>query len=108
MRALSLGLRFLLELAALVALVGWGLGLHASLPLRVVAGIGAALGFAAVWGVFIAPKARRRLRDPAKVVLELVLFGAAALSLGWPLGVFFAAVVVASEAFTFVFDQRAF
>ena len=32
---------------------------------------------AVVWGMFIAPKAPRRLTDPAKLLVELALFAAA-------------------------------
>jgi Protein of unknown function (DUF2568) len=58
-------IRFLCEIAAIVAFVwhGW-----------VVAGIligGAVILF---WGFFVAPKAPRRLRDPLRLVSELVIF----------------------------------
>jgi Protein of unknown function (DUF2568) len=33
---------------------------------------------AIMWGALVAPKARWRVRIPARVVIELVLFGAAA------------------------------
>src|SRR5213592_1081485 len=67
-------LRFVLELALLAAisyfgftfggLVGWVLGL--GLPAIVIA----------IWGAFVAPRAVRRLADPARLVLELALFAA--------------------------------
>ncbi len=72
--------RFAAELASLAALVTWG-----------VHGVGGALGwvlaiaaptlFVVVWGAFLAPRAPRRLRDPARLVAEVVLFGLAALAL---------------------------
>src|SRR6058998_1645786 len=82
-------LRFVLELALLAAisyfgftfggLVGWVLGL--GLPVIVIA----------IWGAFVAPRAVRRLADPARLVLELVLFalgmGALAAVGQWPWGV---------------------
>jgi hypothetical protein len=44
-------------------------------------GIGAPVIAAVVWGAFIAPKAGRRLSGAARVALELVLFGTAAVLL---------------------------
>ena len=72
--------RFAAELASLAALITWG-----------VHGVGGALGwvlaiaapalFAAVWGAFLAPRAPRRLHDPARLLAEVVLFGLAAIAL---------------------------
>ncbi|HYJ75738.1 MAG TPA: DUF2568 domain-containing protein [Kineosporiaceae bacterium] len=70
-----LALRFGTELA----LVGGAAWAAASTRPRVVvvavaAGILAALAVAAVWGVAIAPNSRRRLADPLRLALEIVLF----------------------------------
>jgi hypothetical protein len=62
------GVRFACEIAAVVALVWWGWP---------VLGIVAGALLIVVWGVLVAPKSTRRLRDPARIVLELVLFAAA-------------------------------
>jgi hypothetical protein len=90
-------LRFLLELLLLAAvgyfgftfggLAGWILGL--GLPAVIVA----------IWGAFVAPRAARPLADPARLVVELVLFalgmGALAAVGQWPWGVaLFVAFVV--------------
>ena len=72
--------RFLAELGMLagLAVVGWsagsqwggaGLGFALALVLPVLAAL--------VWGLWVAPAARRRVADPARFALELVLFGAA-------------------------------
>jgi hypothetical protein len=75
---LVLGLRFVLELAMLagLALGGWGLAgsATAATGIRVVAAVAAPAAGAVVWGAWIAPKARRRLDDPARLALESVLF----------------------------------
>jgi len=70
MRAASLALRFVLELVALAGLAeggdhvgGWPLAL-----LAVVAG-------AVVWGLWCAPKARRRLPRTARTAVEAAVFG---------------------------------
>jgi hypothetical protein len=70
-KALNLGLRFGCEVAALVAVAwfGWRTTpvLAACFPLLV----------AVVWGVGIAPRARRRWPDPLRLIAELVVFAAA-------------------------------
>jgi hypothetical protein len=74
--------RFTAELGMLAALfyVGWrlapeptalGLALATALP------VAAAL----TWNRWIAPRAQRRLDDPARLTVELVLFGAAVVGL---------------------------
>ena len=79
--AVNLGIRFLLELAMLVAL-GWiGGEIGSSWPVSVLLAISLPVLAAVVWGMFIAPKAPRRLADPAKLVVELVLFAAAVVGL---------------------------
>jgi hypothetical protein len=79
--ALNLGIRFLLEIAMLVAL-GWvGGEIGQSSVVSVLLAIASPLLAAVLWGMFIAPKAPRRLTDPAKLVVELVLFAAAAVGL---------------------------
>lgn len=104
MTALNLGLRFVLELCMLVGLGIWGFSEN------IVLGIAAPLAAAVVWGLWIAPKASRRLHDPARLVVELVLFGAAGAALAaadHPLAaaVFLAAVAV-SEVLMLAWGQR--
>src|SRR5713226_6721969 len=70
-KAANLALRFACELAALVAVGWWGWTVSAVL------GIVLPLLVAAVWGAFIAPKARRRLPDPGRLGVEFVIFAAA-------------------------------
>jgi hypothetical protein len=55
--------------------VGW------SVWLQVVLAIAAPCVVAAVWGAWLAPRARRRLADPARLALEVVLFLAGGLAL---------------------------
>ena len=91
MTALVLAVRFACELAALVALAWW---------LWLVLGVVVALAVAVVWGVLIAPKASRRLPDPARLVLELAIFALATvayLAVGQPVvAVAFAILAVAT------------
>jgi hypothetical protein len=68
--------RFLLELCLLAAL-GFGGYEAASGLLGWVLLIALPLAAAVVWGMLIAPKARRPSVDPLRIVLEATLFGAA-------------------------------
>jgi uncharacterized protein DUF2568 len=65
---LNLALRFACEVAAIVAVVWWGWPI-----------LGIVLGLAviAVWAVAVAPKSARRLPDPFRFGVELVIFGCA-------------------------------
>ena len=110
LRGAVYGVRFLLELAALVALGFWGVQTGTSLPAQVALGLAAPLFAAGVWGTFVAPKARYRLPGPARLGLELLVFGATALALV-DVGLFTAAGVVAGFAVvtsgaTFVLERR--
>jgi hypothetical protein len=102
--ALNLGLRFVLELWMLVALAIWGFSEH------IVLGIAAPLAATVVWGLWIAPKASRRLRDPLRLVVELLLFGAAGVGLAAAdhrlAAAIFLAAVVLSEALMLRWGQR--
>jgi len=108
-KATNLAVRFLLEIAAIVALASLAFGDGASLALRA-AGVVGALAFVAAWGRYVAPRSSRRLSDPARLLLELCLFAAAtaALAVSSAAGVaaVFAAVVTVNELLLFVFDQR--
>ena len=68
MKAANLTLRFACEIAAVVGLVWWGWPV-----------VGIVLGIVVIlyWGAFVAPKATRRLRDPLRLISELVIFAGA-------------------------------
>jgi hypothetical protein len=65
------GVRFGCEIAAVVAVVWWGWPV-----LGIVAGAVVIL----LWGAWVAPKARRRLRDPLRLLVELAIFGLATVA----------------------------
>jgi hypothetical protein len=108
MKSANLGLKFALELAAIAALAYWGLTVGSGAT-TVVAAVGAPLAMIVIWGVFAAPKARRRLGLAARAPLELSVFGLAAVALGaagqLALAIAFAAVVVANAVLLSVFRQ---
>jgi hypothetical protein len=70
------GLRFVLEVAALIAAARWGMETFDG-ALGVVAGVAGVAVIVCVWGLFIAPKAPRWQGDPVRLVLELAVFGTA-------------------------------
>ena len=85
------GVRFACEIAAVVAVVWWGWPVLGIVAGAVVIGL---------WAVWVAPKSNRRLSDPARIVLELVIFGAAAAAFAsvgqTPLAIVFAVAAVVS------------
>jgi hypothetical protein len=65
------GVRFACEIAAVVAFVWWGWPV-----LGIVLGIAVIL----VWGAWVAPKAKRRLPDPLRLLVELGIFALATVA----------------------------
>ena len=80
MSAANLGLRFLLEMAMLAAVAYWGFSEFDGVA-GVLVGLAAALLVGVIWGVFMSPKASRPVHDPARIALEVVLFGSAVAAL---------------------------
>lgn len=81
MLVINMALRFLLELCALAALGYWGFMRGSGTLGKAALGLGAPILAAVLWGMFVAPKAVRPLHDPAKLLVELVVFGGAAAAL---------------------------
>jgi Protein of unknown function (DUF2568) len=81
LKGASLGLRFLLELCVLAAAAYWGSRVSSSGALNVAVAIAAPLALATVWGLWLAPRASKRLDPPARTLLELAVLacGVAAL-----------------------------
>jgi anti-sigma-K factor RskA len=103
------GLRFLLELSALAAVAYWGWSEHGSVW-RWVLVVAAPLAIAVVWGNTIAPKAKRRVRDPWRLVVELLVFGSAVAALldadQTVLAIVLGSAVALHLALTFALGQR--
>lgn len=110
MQSLNLAFRFILELIALVALALWGFSSSSELIIQLVLGLGAPAVAIAIWGTLVAPKAPRRLEDPIRVALEVVIFGVASLAfVAWGsllLGVLLAASATISLVLMFLWGQR--
>jgi hypothetical protein len=69
-----LGVRFLAELAMLAALAWGGYHVVDDTAVRLLLAVLLPTAAAAVWGRWVAPRADRRLKDPARAGVELVLF----------------------------------
>jgi len=98
-RMTHLAIRFLLELAALAATVAVGASIG-SPPLGLAGAVFAGVAFVAIWGLWIAPRARYALSPTARIVIGTLVMLAAAVGLvvtGQPtLGIVLVAAVIAN------------
>jgi hypothetical protein len=112
MKALNLAVRFALELCALVALAEWGWHASDKLVLQLLLAVAAPLVAAAAWGAWVAPRASRRLTDPARLGVEALVFTAATAGLlateHVTLAIALAVVYVVNVALLFVLRLREF
>lgn len=107
LKAINLGVKFLLELAALAALAWWG-GTVGHGVVSVVVAIAAPVLAAILWGRWAAPRAERRLPLARRIPFELGVFALAALAIGTVnvlAGVALAVVVAVNAALLTAFDQ---
>lgn len=73
-RTRFLAFRFAMELVTLAVLAWTGASTGGGLAVRAVLAVGLPLVLIVIWGLVMAPTARRRLHDPARLLAELVLF----------------------------------
>jgi hypothetical protein len=111
LRVVILGIRFVLELCLFAALAAGGWDLAAGGLLGAGLATAAAVAGAVVWGAWIAPRSKRRLRDPQRFGLEVALFALGGLAL-WAIwsptaGVVFAVASGAVAALTRVVGEPA-
>jgi cytochrome b len=83
MSAPNLALRFLLEIAALIALGLWGAHAGSSAATSTLLAVTAPLLAAVLWGLFVSPKARVVLPWPLRLAIELAIFIAAVAGLAF-------------------------
>ena len=106
-RALNLGVRFfVVELGGLAAAAYWGWEATSGVGQLYLA-IGAPVAFIAVWGLFIAPKARVQVSKHVALAIELVLVALVAVGLAsagppW-LGIAYGAVALVSGLLNYAF-----
>ena len=110
MKAANLLVRFVLELAALAALIYSGFELGSTVLADVVLAVAMTAAFVAIWGRWIAPRASARLADAERLWVELALFGvvvAALAAAAHPImAAVFAVLVLANELLLLAWDQR--
>lgn len=80
-KALNLGLRFILEIFVLISLGFWGFKVSEGIVMKLFLGIGTPLLAAVIWGTFGAPKAPYLLEGVSFLILEIIVFGSAAVAL---------------------------
>ena len=78
--AVVLTLRFLTELALFVSVAWWGSQQFSGI-FGLLAAAGLVVALAVTWGVLLSPRARIRMPSLARVLVEVLLFGLAALAL---------------------------
>lgn len=105
----NLALRFILELCALAALGYWGFRTGNGGFVKIVLGIGAPVIAAIVWGLFVSPKATYDIGDPARLAVEIAVFGSASVALYYStqinLCLIFVVAATISRILIFVFKQ---
>lgn len=77
----NLGLRFILELCALGALGYWGYRTGGTTLAKLARAAGAVIATAVVWAAFVAPDASVPAPGPVRALLQVLVFGAAAVAL---------------------------
>jgi Protein of unknown function (DUF2568) len=109
-KALNLTLRFLLELVMLAGLAWTGWHLGGPWPVRLLLAVLLVVVGVVAWGLWVAPRARRRLPDPARLGVEVVLFAVASVGLAatasLPSGIGLAAAYTVNVTLGFVWHQR--
>ena len=99
--------RFLSELGMLAGLAVAGAHLGGGVVLGIVFAVLLPAAAAALWGMFVAPRAPRRLPEPGRFLLEFVLFAATGLVL-WSVGLPVVGVAVAVVGIGFAALTRVF
>jgi len=109
LKSANLGLRLLLELAALAALGYWGFHTGKAMWVRWVLALGAPILAAVLWVTFVAPESWIAVSEPVRLGVEVVVFGAAVAGLARSgritLAVVLAALVLINRTLMLVWDQ---
>jgi hypothetical protein len=108
-RGANLALRFLLELCALGALGYWGFKTGSATLAKIGLGIGAPLVAAVVWAIFVSPQASVQLPGILVLVLQVLVFGGAAVGLvvtgHRSLALVFGALVIINAVLMYIWRQ---
>lgn len=106
---INIALRFILEVCALAFLAYWGFQSSQDLFIRLILGIGVPLFITILWGVFGSPAAPIPFKGFHRLLLELLIFGLAALALvfsGKPtLAIIYVTTVIINRFLIDLWDQ---
>lgn len=105
MKAANDTIRFVVEIAALVAISYWGFHDHSSWAEKLILGIGVPVLVAAAWAIWMAPQSGRRAPEGMRAVLEIVIFGLATTALATSTGAVLAIVFAAVAGVNTVIDH---
>ncbi|MGX9891524.1 YrdB family protein [Streptomyces sp. NPDC002276] len=108
-KAANLGVLFVIELGALVAVAYWGFSRDLATPLTWLLGLGAPVVLAVLWGLCGSPKAKYKTRGAGRVAFEVVWFGAGVAGLvlagAYDWALVFGLVCVASKTLAVIWRQ---
>jgi len=108
-KAVNLGLRFLLEICALVALGYWGFQAGKTGLTKGLLGIGTPLLAAVIWGIFGSPAAPYPASTIMRLFLEIMILGSAAIALyssgHQSLSVSFAILSIINKVLMYIWNQ---
>jgi hypothetical protein len=96
LKGANLVLRFALELCLLASVAYWGSQVASSTAVNIIVAIATPLVLATIWGLFLAPKASRRLDLPVRWMLELAVLGLAVAALAVAGSAVLAAILAAA------------
>jgi Protein of unknown function (DUF2568) len=102
-----LAIRFLTELALFAGLAVAGARLGGSVLTSILGGVLAPAVAVTIWGLGIGPRARHRLAEPTRFLLEFVLFALAGVALATS-GLLVAGIVLAVTGIGFAALTRVF
>ena len=109
LKSANLGVRFILEILALVSLGYWGFSTGRGWLVKTLLRFGAPLIAAVLWANFGAPAAAQQLRMPLQFGLEFLIFGSATAGLiladQKPLGILYGALFVMNEILLLFWKQ---
>ncbi|MGJ7911807.1 YrdB family protein [Neobacillus sp. LXY-1] len=103
-KSVNLGVRFLLEILALLSYSYWGFRIFG-----VLLGLGAPMLVAVLWGLFGSPKANFSLQGFPRLLFEIVIFGGAAAALYFSgkqsLGILYSVVAAVNLVLLKIWEQ---
>jgi len=108
-RLINLLVSFLLEMGLIILAALWGFQQGESSLMRYVLVIAVPAVIILLWGIWAAPKSKRRLKNPARTILKLammtlaVFFSYATGHRGWAL--FFAVITILNVSLAYLFSQ---